>query len=162
MHNNQVQKSLFYTTIICPKNSRMPYISGRREYPTHPPRGQYHFFCLLWLATYFKNKVGKICCLHPPTSGGSRKIIRRGFLLPLNNFSFYSHCIHIKKNYRRGLGGAPWISSGSRGQSPSRPTSRSAPTDHICVAMKAVGNEYKTVAVDMRFFPYLFICQMKC
>ena len=30
-------------------------------------------------------------------SGGSRIIIRRGFLLPLDNFSFFSQRIHIKK-----------------------------------------------------------------
>jgi len=29
------------------------------------------------------------------SSGGSRIIIRRGFLLPLDSFSFFSQCIHV-------------------------------------------------------------------
>ena len=36
MLNNQGQKCIFYTIIICPKNSRMTYIRGRREYVTMP------------------------------------------------------------------------------------------------------------------------------
>jgi len=33
-------------------------------------------------------------------SGGSRIIVKGGFLPPLENFSLFSQCIHSKKNYR--------------------------------------------------------------
>ena len=41
-------------------------------------------------------------------TGGSRIIIRRGFLIPPKNVSLSSQCIHVKKKFRS-LGGAPWI-----------------------------------------------------
>ena len=45
---------------------------------------------------------------HWDLAGGSRRIIRRDFLLPLNNFILFLRCIHVKKIIG-GLGGAPWI-----------------------------------------------------
>ena len=65
-------------------------------------------FSLLYILLY--SSMQMTCITSSTTkiitcSGGSRIIIRRDFLLPLNNFSLSSQCIHVKKlqrGFRRG------------------------------------------------------------